>query len=194
MAPAPEDPSTGIPNADELITLARAFGLNVTVDTTAGDTLMSHIVHVSIPVPVAYAGTELGRAIGSANMTMLWTRNARKGSRGRLEDATVFSVVDSRKVRTLRQVTATVRNLGEDSNSYARDAAPHPQDVVDAPHALFLDGRQVRGTVTAAGVRHVVATRRFKGWLVHQDADNTIHSGNCRYVPMGSTDATADAP
>lgn len=181
---AAQTPSTGIPNADELITLALAFGLTVTVETKQRDTLTSHVVRISIPVPVAYAGTELGRAIANSTVTMLWTKGTRKGARGRLDDATAWSADDHRKLRTLRLVTACVESLGRDSNRYAREAAPLPEDVVDAPHAVFVDGRQVHAGIPAAHVRTIVKNRRFRGWLVHQDDENAICSDDRRYVPV----------
>ncbi|MFJ4880123.1 hypothetical protein ACIP93_33615 [Streptomyces sp. NPDC088745] len=181
---ATETPTTGIKNADELITLATAFGLTVTVETTDRETLTSYVVRFAIPVPTAYAGTELGRTIAGDTMTLLWTKAKKKGARGCLVDATVWSVSDHRKVRTLRDVTAAVDTLGHSSVKYARDAAPLPEDVVDAPHAVFVDGHQVHAGIPAEHVRTVVKNRRFRGWLVHQDADKAICSDDRRYVPV----------
>ncbi|MFF8696314.1 hypothetical protein ACF08W_29285 [Streptomyces sp. NPDC015144] len=176
-------PTTGIKNADELITLAAAFGLTVTVETTDRDTLTSYVVRIAIPVPVAYAGTELGRTIAGDTLTLVWTKAKKKGARGGLVDATVSSAVDSRKVRTLRAVTAAVETLGHSSVKYARDAAPLPEDVVDAPHAVFVDGRQAHAGIPADHVRTIVKNRRFRGWTFHQDADKAIVCESRRYVP-----------
>lgn len=177
-------PETGIKNADELITLATAYGLTVTVEKKDRDTLTSYVVRFAIPVPAAYAGTELGRAIAGDTLTLLWTKPNRKGARGRLVDATAYDTTDSRKVRTLRHVTAAVERLGHSSNKYARDAAPLPEDVVDAPHAVFDDGHQVHAGIPAAHVRKIVNNRRFRGHLVHQDDDKAIVCETRRYVPV----------
>ncbi|MGY1502982.1 hypothetical protein ACW4TU_41510 [Streptomyces sp. QTS52] len=185
--------STGIPNADEIITLALAYGLNVTVETKQRDTLTSHTVRICIPVPVAYAGTELGRTIAADSVTMLWTKGTSKGARGRLEDATAWSATDSRKVRTLRLATARVETMGRDSNRYARETAPLPEDVIDAPHALYIDGELRREGLPAAHVRTIVKNRRFRGWLVHQDDENAICSDDRRFVPVQPAPAE-DAP
>ncbi|MFK0159069.1 hypothetical protein ACIQVK_44245 [Streptomyces sp. NPDC090493] len=179
-----ETQTTGIKNADELITLAAAFGLTVTVETTDRETLTSYVVRFAIPVPVAYAGTELGRAIAGDTLTLLWTKSKKKGARGCLVDATVGSVVSSRKARTLRAVTAAVDTLGRSSAKYARDAAPLPEDVVDAPHAVFSDGHQVHAGIPAAHVRTIVKNRRFRGWTFHQDDENAICIEGRRYVPV----------
>ncbi|MET8696861.1 hypothetical protein ABZV65_30475 [Streptomyces bauhiniae] len=148
------EPRTGIKNADEIITLALAHDLTVTVTTQDRDTLTSHTVRIGMRVPAAYAGTELGRALQNQTVTMLWTMPKRKGARGRLEDATEFSAVTSRKVRTLAAITSAVRGMGRDAAQHARDTAPLPEDVVDAPHAVYVDGRQVAG-IPAAHVRIV---------------------------------------
>ncbi|MFE2640233.1 hypothetical protein ACFXKF_36720 [Streptomyces scopuliridis] len=190
MAKTP--PRTGIRNTDEIITTALAYGLTVTVDSAIGDTLTRHVVRISIPVPTAHAGTELGRTIAGDVVEMLWTKNNAKGSRGRLEDATRWSVTDHRKLRTLRAAADSVSNLGHDSNRYAREAAPLPEDVVDAPHAVFVDGHQVHPGIPAANVQTVVKSRRFRGWLVHQDDDGAIVSDDRRYVPLAPA-APADA-
>ncbi|WP_326724720.1 hypothetical protein OHT59_40645 [Streptomyces sp. NBC_00243] len=190
MATASQAPSTGIPNADEILTLARAFGLTVTVDSASNDTQASHVVRITIPVPVAYAGTELGRAIAADFVAMLWTKGTHKGARGRMGDATAWSAVGSRKLRTLRAVVARVETIGHDSNRYARDAAPLPEDVVDAPHALYIDGELRREGVSAARVRRIVKIRRFRGWIVHQDDQGAICSDNRRYAPMAQPAVT----
>ncbi|MEV8344489.1 hypothetical protein [Streptomyces niveus] len=179
-----ETQTTGIKNADELITLATAYGLTVTVETTDRETLTSYVVRFAIPVPVAYAGTELGRTIAGDTMRLLWTKTKKKGARGCLVDATVWSVVSHRRARTLRAVTAAVETLGRDSNKYARDAAPLPEDVVDAPHAVFSDGHQVHAGIPAAHVRTIVKNRRFRGWTFHQDDENAICIEGRRYVPV----------
>ncbi|SEE83025.1 hypothetical protein SAMN05216483_6691 [Streptomyces sp. 2131.1] len=185
--------TTGIKNADELITLAAAFGLTVTVERTDRDTLTSYVVRFAIPVPAANAGTELGRAIAGDTITLLWTKAKKKGARGRLADATVWTVAGHRKARTLRAVTAAVDTLGRSSNKYARDAAPFPEDVVDAPHAVFVDGHQVHAGIPAAHVRTIVKNRRFRGWTFHQDADKAIVCETRRYVPVQPA-AAEEAP
>ncbi|MEU2969010.1 hypothetical protein ABZ687_29035 [Streptomyces ardesiacus] len=178
-----QTPQTGIKNADELITLAAAYNLTVTVETTDRETITAHVVRIAIPVPVAYAGTELGRAIEGDTLTMLWTR-PNKGGRGRLEDATAWSAHSSRKVRTLRALTAGVETLGRSSAQYARDTAPLPDDVVDAPHALHIDGKVRKEGIPADRVRTFVKNRRFNGLHTHQDDDGAIVCDNRRYVPM----------
>ncbi|MFE6639529.1 hypothetical protein ACFVFT_38555 [Streptomyces tendae] len=178
-----QTPQTGIKNADELITLAAAFHLTVTVETTDRETITAHVVRIAIPVPVAYAGTELGRAIEGETLTMLWTR-PNKGGRGRLEDATAWNVVSHRKVRTLRALTANVETMGRASTKYARDTAPLPDDVVDAPHALHIDGEKRFDGIPADRIRTFVNNRRFNGLHTHQDTDGTIVCDNRRYVPM----------
>ncbi|MFJ4084969.1 hypothetical protein ACIP2Z_39250 [Streptomyces iakyrus] len=184
-----ETQKTGIKNADELIALADAFGLTVTVETTDRETLTSYVVRFAIPVPVAYAGTELGRTIAGDTITLLWTKAKKKGARGCLVDATVWSVVSHRKVRTLREVDAAVRTLGHSSAKYARDAAPLPEDVVDAPHALYINGELRREGIPAERVRTYVKNRRFAGRLTHQDADGAIICDTRRYAPMPSAPA-----
>ncbi|MER7952020.1 hypothetical protein ABTY59_31980 [Streptomyces sp. NPDC096079] len=187
-------PTTGIANADELLELAYAFDLTVDVQTkTTDDGFTSHVVRISIPVPPAYAGTELGRLIAAETLTLLWTRSGRKGSRGRLDDATRFDPTSSRKLRTLREVRDAVEFLGHESTTHARATAPLPEEVVDAPHTVHVDGRQVHPGLPADNVRHVVKTRRAKGWGCHQDETGTIHTDNGRsYVPL--VDQTAGAP
>ncbi|MGX1268000.1 hypothetical protein [Streptomyces phaeoluteigriseus] len=181
---AAEPQKTGIKNADELITLATAYGLNVTVETTDRETLTSHVVRFAIPVPTAYAGTKLGRTIAGDALTLLWTKSHRKGARGSLDDATVWSATSSRKARTLRAVTAAVETLGHDSAKYARDAAPLLDDVVDAPHALYIDGELRKENIPAERVRTFVKNRRFNGLVTHQDADGGIVCDTRRYVPV----------
>ncbi|MEU6462199.1 hypothetical protein [Streptomyces sp. NPDC046976] len=185
-------PQTGIKNADDLINLAHAFGLTITVETTTRETLTSYVVRFAIPVPVAYAGTELGRAIAGDTLTLLWTRSKKKGARGCLVDATVGSAVASRKVRTLHEVNAAVDTLGHSSAKYARDAAPFPEDVTDAPHALYINGELRREGVPAAQVRRIVKNRRFNGRIVHQDEQGAIHCDTRRYVPQSA--AVAEQP
>ncbi|MER7377153.1 hypothetical protein [Streptomyces lanatus] len=187
-----EPQKTGIKNADELITLAAAFGLTVTVETTDRETLTSYVVRFAIPVPVAYAGTELGRTIAGDTMTLLWTKAKKKGARGCLVDATVWSVVSHRKLRTLREATAAVETLGHNSAKYARDAAPLPEDVVDAPHALYIDGKLRKEGIPAERVRTFVKNRRFNGLVTHQDDDGGIVCDNRRYVPVTTEPAPAE--
>ncbi|MCG8971833.1 hypothetical protein [Streptomyces sp. CL12-4] len=184
MSTATKAPRTGIRNADELINLAAAFGLTVTVEEKDRETLTSYVVRFAIPVPVAYAGTELGRTIAGDTMTLLWTKAKKKGARGCLVDATVWSVADHRKVRTLREVTAAVETLGHSSVKYARDAAPLPDDVVDASHALYIDGELRKEGIPADRVRTFVKNRRFRGLLTHQDDDGAIICDNRRYAPV----------
>ncbi|MFE4583404.1 hypothetical protein [Streptomyces chartreusis] len=188
---ATEIPKTGIKNADELITLATAFGLTVTVETTDRETITAHVVRIAIQVPTAYAGTELGRAIRNDTLTMLWTK-PNKGGRGRLDDATAYGMFDSRKLRTLRQVTARIETLGHDSAKYARDAAPLPNDVVEAPHALYIDGKLRKEGIPAERVRTFVKNRRFNGLVTHQDDDGGIVCDNRRYVPVTTEPAPAE--
>lgn len=182
--PDVQTPNTGIKNADEIITLALAYGLTVTVETTVRKDITSYLVRFAIPVPTAYAATELGRAIAADTLSMLWTKQNRKGTRGRLEEAAVQGAASSSKLRTVRELAAAVENQGRRSNKYARDAAPFPDDVVDVLHAVFLDGRQVHPGISAAHVRTIVKNRRFKGHLVHQDSDKAICIDNRRYAPV----------
>ncbi|QFG13316.1 hypothetical protein SEA_GILGAMESH_124 [Streptomyces phage Gilgamesh] len=178
-----QTPQTGIQNADELLTLAAAFGLTVTVESTDRESFTAHVVRIAIPVPVAYAGTELGRAIEGETLTMLWTR-PNKGGRGRLEDATAWDVTSHRKVRTLRAIRAHVETMGRSSTTYARETSPLPDDVVDAPHALHIDGKLRKEGIPADRVRTFVKNRRFNGLHTHQDTDGTIVCDNRRYVPV----------
>ena len=187
-----QTPQTGIKNADELISLAAAYGLTVTVETTDRETITAHVVRISIPVPTAYAGTELGRAISNDTLTMLWTRS-KKAGRGRLDDATAYGTFDRRKLRTQRAIRAHIETMGRDSNRYARETAPQPEDVVDAPHALYIDGQLRKEGIPAAHVRTIVKNRRFRGWHVHQDDDHAIVSDNRRYVPATSEQTGAPA-
>lgn len=179
-----EPQKTGIKNADELITLATAYGLTVTVEETDRETLTSYVVRFAIPVPVDYAGTELGRTITGDTLTLLWTKSHRKGARGCLEDATRWTTTDHRKLRTLRAVTAAVETLGHDAKQHARDTAPLPDAVVDAPHALYINGELRKENIPAERVRTFVKNRRFNGLLTHQDADGGIVCDNRRYVPV----------
>ncbi|MFE1206386.1 hypothetical protein ACFW5V_32385 [Streptomyces sp. NPDC058762] len=176
-------PQTGIKNADELIKLADAYGLTVTVETTPRETITAHVVRLAIPVPAAYAGTELGRAISSDTLTLLWTKPT-KGGRGRLDDATSYGTFSRRKLRTLRMVKASIEGMGRDSQRYARETAPQPEDVVDGPHALHIDGKVRKEGIPADRVRTFVKNRRFNGLHTHQDTDGAIVCDNRRYVPM----------
>lgn len=193
---AAAQPMTGIANADELLTLARAFNLTVTVETKSADETTSHTLRITIPVPVAYAGTDLGRAIDSRTLTMLWTKSSQKGARGRLDYAIEGSATASRKVRTVRLAEAIIRSLGHDAAQHARATAPMPEDVVDAPHNLYFgDNRRATG-LPAAQVRKIVHNRRRAGRLTHQDDNGGIHCGTThRYVPQTDGETTpADAP
>ncbi|MEV8544531.1 hypothetical protein [Streptomyces sp. NPDC051572] len=179
-----EPQKTGIKNADELITLATAYGLTVTVEEKDRETLTSYVVRFAIVVPTAYAGTELGRTIAGDTLTLLWTKAHRQGARGRLEDATRWTATDHNKLRTLRAVTAAVETLGSDAQKHARDAAPLPKNVDDASHALFINGqRRSTRALSADSVRRIVRTRRMNGRPTHQDADGAIICENHSYVP-----------
>ncbi|MFD5856124.1 hypothetical protein [Streptomyces chartreusis] len=180
-----EAQKTGIKNADELITLADAFGLTVTVETTVRDLITAYAVRIAIPVPPAYAGTELGRTIAGDALTMLWTKANRPGARGRLDDATAWSVISHRKVRTLRRITAWIHGMGSSSARYVRETAPQIDDVVDAPHALFIDGeRRSSKNLSADFIRGIVRNRRHCGRPIHQDQDGAIVCETRRYVPV----------
>ncbi|RZU28230.1 hypothetical protein EV284_6396 [Streptomyces sp. BK022] len=178
------EPRTGIKNADEIVTLALAHDLTVTVTSQDRDTLTSHVVRIGMRVPAAYAGTELGRALQNETVTMLWTVAKRKGARGRLEDAVASSAVASRKMRTLAAITSAVQQLGRDAAQHARDTAPLPEDVVDAPHAVYVDGRQAHAGIPATHVRTIVKNRRSAGRLIHQDDQGAIHCDTRRYAPL----------
>ena len=194
MAAAAQIPSISIKNADEIITKAFAYGLTVTVDTTTEDTLTSHMIRISIPIPVAYVGTELGGRISADSVTMLWIKDTRKGARGRMEEATAQGADGSRKLRSLRLVTACVDSLGRDSARYAREAAPRCEDVVDVPHAVFLAGEQIHPGIPAKHVRQIVSNQRVAGRHVHQDSDGAICIGDRRYVPQcPATEDTVDS-
>lgn len=186
-------PHTGIPYADELIALADAFGLTVTVETTDRETLTSYTVRISIPVPPAYDGTELGRAIAGDTLALMWTKAHRPGARGRLEDATAWTVDSNRKVRTQQRITTRVHAMGHQSAEYVRRTAPQIEDVVDAPHVLFIDGaRRSSNTLSADFVRRIVRNRRHHGRPIHQDTDGAIVIENRRYAPdpAGALDPT----
>ncbi|MCX5182583.1 hypothetical protein [Streptomyces sp. NBC_00268] len=58
-----------------------------------------------------------------------------------------------------------------------------PDDVVDAPHTLFIDDRQIRTGIPAERVRKIVNVRRFAGRPTHQDGDKAIVCDSRRYVP-----------
>ncbi|MGW4087025.1 hypothetical protein ACWEGS_28735 [Streptomyces sp. NPDC004822] len=191
MAAAPQ---TGITNADNLINLAHAFGLTVTVETTDRETLTSYTVRISIPVPPAYEGTELGRAIAGDTITLLWTKAHRSGARGRLEDATRWTVDSHHKLRTQERVTAHIHALGHQSARYVRETAPQVEDVVDARHALFIDGEERSASVSVDFVRRVVSNRRHHGRPIHQDTDGAIVIENRRYVPQTAPAAEQPAP
>ncbi|MFF9901317.1 hypothetical protein [Streptomyces longispororuber] len=191
MAPADQTPTTGIPNADKVIKLALAYGLTVTMKTTQHENRTHYRVRFAIPVPVAHVGTELGRAIAADTLTVLWTKPLGKGARGRFEQATMESSLEPIELRTLRLVTEAVELLGRDSVKFARDAAPLPEDVVDAPHALYVDGVLKIKVVPAANVRRVVSNRRFRGWLIHQDDQGAICCDNRRWVPTDPRHAAA---
>lgn len=184
-----EPQKTGIKNADELIALATAYRLTVTVDTREFENITSYVVRIAVQVPAAYAGTALGQTIASDTISLIWTKSNRKGARGRLDDATRRAATTHWKLRTLRAITAAVEGLGHDAATYARDAAPLPDDVVDAPHALYINGELRKENIAAERVRTFVKNRRFKGLLTHQDADGGIVCDTRRYVPMPSAPA-----
>ncbi|MFF1600738.1 hypothetical protein ACFVYV_25070 [Streptomyces mirabilis] len=190
MAAAPQ--KTGIRNADEMAELATTWGLPVTVKTTYSDNVTSHTVTVTIPVPTAYAGTELGRTLAAARITLLWTKPAK--GRARLEDATLWNAISHRALRTMRLIAAAIETMGRDAKEHARAAAPLPTDVVDAPHALYIDGELRKENIPAERVRTFVKNRRFNGLVTHQDADGGIVCDNRRYVPVTAEPAPAEDP
>ncbi|MFE0063078.1 hypothetical protein [Streptomyces sp. NPDC059003] len=182
-ASASQTPATGIADADKIINLALAYGLTVTVNTTEREDPTTYLVRFEIPIPAAYAGKQLGRAIAAAGtLTMIWTKSNRKGARGRFEEATVWSAEGSRPVPTVPAVTACVERLGDDANKY--DAVPSPKDVIDVPHALHIDGELRREGIPAEHMRRIVSNRRSRGHLVHQDEQGAICIDNRRYVPQ----------
>ncbi|MEU5978489.1 hypothetical protein [Streptomyces sp. NPDC047315] len=176
-------PTTGIKTADEIITLADGYNMTVTVDSKTTDTTIAHVVRIEIPVPVPYIGTALGVALAADTLTLLWTKPLKKGARFRLEDATLRSLGNSRKVRTFTQITSAVHVLGRSAVEHARAAAPHPDEVIDALHAHYVNGRKVH-SVPADRVRKVVSICRFAGRLVHQDDEGTVHTSISRFVPL----------
>ncbi|GAA2439228.1 hypothetical protein [Streptomyces glaucus] len=196
MASAVDALRTGIKVADEIISLARAFDLAVTVERQEEAAQTRFTVRFGMRVPVAYAGTELGRAIEDDTLTVVWAKSHWKGARGRMLEATAWSGGSSQKVRTLALVEEGVRRLGHDAARYAREAAPLPEDVVPAPHALYIDGKLRYKGIPAATVRRIVNNRRARGWLVHQDDERAVCVDNRRYVPVtgGREGAAGVAP
>ncbi|MFI5990348.1 hypothetical protein ACIBAC_00640 [Streptomyces sp. NPDC051362] len=189
MAAAPK--KTGIRNADQMAELAGAWDVPVTVETTSNDKVTSHVVTVTIPVPTRYAGTELGRALAASRVTLLWVKPA--NGRARLQDATLWDATSHTKLRTMRDITAAIEDLGREAKQQARAASPMPADVIEAPHALYIDGTRRMGNIAADRIRTFVNNRRFKGLLTHQDDDGGIVCDNRRYVPEPAG-ASAPAP
>ncbi|MDR3079424.1 MAG: hypothetical protein LBV60_00590, partial [Streptomyces sp.] len=165
----------------------------VTVDTDEKDTFTRYTVRITIPVPVAYAGTELGLAISSDTLAMVWVRDNKKGARGRLDLALDSTLIASRKLHTIRAARTAIEVMGHDSQKHARDTAPRPEDVADTPHALYIDGELRREDITAARIRDIVTVRRLNGRPTHQDDKGAIHCDNRRYAPVQPAPAE-DAP
>ncbi|MGA5453849.1 hypothetical protein ACPCVO_45270 [Streptomyces umbrinus] len=182
MATAPQ--KTGIKNADDLITLALAFELNVKITTETASAAVNHTIRITIPVPPVYTGTDQGRAIAANALTMTWSKRTTARARGLLANATLESPDSLRKVRTLLALDTAVRALSDDAARHARDTAAHPEDVVDAPHTLYMGDEPRRADIPAAQVRRIVAMRRRSGRPVNQHSDTgAIHIGNHSYVP-----------
>ncbi|MEU9783618.1 hypothetical protein AB0H92_22085 [Streptomyces phaeochromogenes] len=182
MAAKPE--KTDIKNADDLITLARAFELDVTVTTETAQSAVIHTIRITMPVPPVYAGTDQGRAIASNALTMTWSKRTTARARGLLVTATLESSESPRKVRTLLALDSAVRDLGHDAARHARDTAALPEDVVDTPHTLYIGDEPRRADIPAAQVRRIVTMRRRSGRPVNQHSETgAIHIGNHSYVP-----------
>ncbi|CAM5238081.1 hypothetical protein [Streptomyces griseomycini] len=65
-----------------------------------------------------------------------------------------------------------------------RHLMPFPEDVVDAPHTLYIDGVPRREGIPAARIRTIVNNRRFAGRPVEQDATGAIICDTRRYAPQ----------
>ncbi|MGW6144396.1 hypothetical protein [Streptomyces sp. NPDC055140] len=196
--PTPIPTVTGIKNADELLTLARAYDLNVTVETTS-DTQTTHTIRISIKVPTLYAGTDQGRTIESTFLTMRWVKPSRKTARGSLELATFRTGKHRRVVQSLRGVRDDIEQLGEDAKQYALETAPLPDDAVDAPHTVHdshNDRHNEDGAITTAPIRFLPqpapAEDPYKALLealYAADMSNAIYD-----VTASQDDATRQCP
>lgn len=66
-----------------------------------------------------------------------------------------------------------------------RPVPPAAEDVVDVPHALYVNGERRREDVSAEQIRRIVGNLRFKRVAFRQDpADHAIVVENRRYVPQ----------
>ncbi|MFJ7004195.1 hypothetical protein ACIQWY_29820 [Streptomyces albidoflavus] len=189
-------PALGIKNADELLTLAHAFGLDISIDTQSAPPLTTHQVKITIRVPLAHADTAKADEIAQQAVTMEWLQRhdrGGKGARGSLTLAQATTSTGTHKLRTQRCINDEIRELGERSATLHRDAAPLPEDVIDAPHTAESGGEQVHPGLPADSVRQFVKNRRFRGHNVHQDTTGAILIDNRRYVPIpAERQATAE--
>ncbi|MFD9190326.1 hypothetical protein ACFWCA_19110 [Streptomyces phaeochromogenes] len=183
MATKPE--KTGIKNADDLITLALAFELDVKITTETPRAAMVHTIRITMPVPPVYAGTDLGRAIAANALTMTWSKRTTPRARGLLVNTTLESSdAAPRKMRTRAAMDSAVRDLGHEAARHALDTAARVEDVVDTPHTLYIGDEPRRADIPAAQVRRVVTTRRLSRRAVNQHPETgAIHIGSHSYVP-----------
>ncbi|MFM9629780.1 MULTISPECIES: hypothetical protein [Streptomyces] len=182
MAAAPQ--KTGIKNADDLLTLALAFELDVTVTTETTGPAVTHTIRITIPVPPIHAGTDEGRAIAAHALTMTWSKRTTPRARGCLVNATMESPDSNHKVRILSALETAVRDLGHEAARLARETGARPEDVVNSPHTLYFGGEPRHADIPVAQIRRIVANRRDSGRPVNQHPETgAIHIGNHSYVP-----------
>jgi hypothetical protein len=61
---------------------------------------------------------------------------------------------------------------------------PTADDVIDAPHTVYVDGERRHDGISAAHVRKIVGNLRFKRQAFTQDTDGAICVESRRYVPV----------
>ncbi|NML55093.1 hypothetical protein HHL19_35810 [Streptomyces sp. R302] len=177
-------PTTDIRSADELITLADAFNLSVTVKSTTNEDVTTHTVRITVPVPAPLAGTERGRELLASAAVMQWAKSTGKGARARRVSATAETSTGQTQLLTLAAIDLAIRDMGQAAAEYARETAPRTADVHNAPHALYFGDNRRGSGFSADHIRKIVSNRRFAGRFTHLDDDGTVHCGTHRYVPQ----------